>query len=97
VVFVDESGMNDKDFYPYADSAVDERYDEAHPGHYKKRISMLGGLCTQQFMAPFMFQGHCNTAVFEQYLEKILIPKLTKENIVVRITPLSINQKKLKT
>jgi transposase len=30
-----------------------------------------------------MFQGHCNTEVFEQYLEKILIPQLTTRNIVI--------------
>ena len=75
--------MNDNDFYPYAYSAIGKRYYEAHPGHYKKRISMIGGLCNHNFMAPFMFQGHCNTEVFEEYLEKILIPQLTKGMIVV--------------
>ena len=75
--------MNDNDFYPYAYSAIGKRYYEAHPGHYKKRISMIGGLCNHNFMAPFMFQGHCNTGVFEEYLEKILIPQLTKGMIVV--------------
>ena len=75
--------MKDNDFYPYAYSAIGKRYDEAHPGHYKKRISRIGGLCHQPFMAPFMFQGHCNTEVFEQYLENILIPQLTKGKIVV--------------
>ncbi len=75
--------MNDNDFYPYAYSTVGERYYEAHPGHYKKRISMIGGLYNQNFMVPFMFQGHCNTAVFEQYVEKILIPQLTKGRIIV--------------
>lgn len=83
MVFVDESGMNDNDFYPYAYSAIGERYYEAHPGHYKKRMSMIGALCNQDFMAPFMFQGHCNTEVFERYIEKILIPKLTKGKTVI--------------
>jgi len=65
IVYVDESGMNDNDFYPHAYSPVGVRHYEAHPGHYTKRISMIGGLCHQNFMAPFMFDGHCNTTVFE--------------------------------
>ena len=75
--------MNDNDFYPYAYSTIGERYYETQPGHYKKKISGIGGLCNQHFMGPFMFQGHCNTEVFEHYLEKILLPQLTKEKIVV--------------
>ena len=75
--------MNDNDFYPYAYSQVGQRYYEAHPGHYKKRISMIGALCTNQFQAPFMFAGHCNMRVFETYLEKILIPTLNPGKTVV--------------
>jgi transposase len=83
IVYVDESGMNDNDFYPHAYSAVGSRHYEAHPGHYTKRISMIGGLCKQNFMAPFIFEGHCNTAVFELYVEKVLAPALKKEMLVV--------------
>lgn len=32
---------------------------------------------------PFIFQGHCNTEVFEQYLEKILLPQLKKGEIMI--------------
>lgn len=46
-------------------------------------MSMIGALCNQDFMAPFMFQGHCNTEVFEGYIEKILTPQLTKEKTVI--------------
>lgn len=82
-MYVDESGMNDNDFYAYAYSAEGKRYYEAHPGHYKKRISMIGGLCRQQFQSAFMFEGHCNTAVFELYIEKVLVPDLAAGMIVV--------------
>jgi hypothetical protein len=75
--------MNDNDFCSYAYSAIGARHYEAHPGHYTKRISMIGGLCNNQFMAPFMFQGHCNTAVFELYIEKVLVPTLKSRMIVV--------------
>ena len=82
-MYVDESGMNDNDFYPYAYSAVGTWHYEAHPGHYTQRISMIAGLCNQDFIAPFMFKGHCNTAVFELYVEQILVPVLKKDMLVV--------------
>lgn len=75
--------MNDNDFCPYAYSAIGKRHYEAHPGHYTNRISMIGGLCNKNFMAPFMFQGHCNTTVFELYLEHVLVPKLEVGMVVV--------------
>lgn len=83
IVYVDESGMNDNDFYPHAYSAVGSRHYEAHPGHYTKRISMIGGLCNQNFMAPFIFEGHCNTQVFELYVEQVLVTVLKKDMLVV--------------
>lgn len=83
IVYVDESGMNDNDFYPHAYSAVGSRYYESRPGHYKRRISMIGGLCQQNFIAPFIFDGHCNTQVFELYVEQVLVPKLKKDMLVV--------------
>lgn len=68
--------MNDNDFYPYVYAAIGKRYYESHPGHYTKRISMIGGLREHQFCAPFMFEGHCNAKVFETYVERVLVPTL---------------------
>ena len=59
------------------------RHYEAHPGHYKKRISMIGAWCNKLFQAPFMFEGHCNTQVFELYIEKILVPTLTPGMVII--------------
>jgi transposase len=44
---------------------------------------MIGGLCNKKFMAPFMLEGHCNTIVFELYIEKILAPELQPGMVVV--------------
>ena len=44
---------------------------------------MIGGLCNQHFIAPFMFEGHCNTTVFELYVEQVLVPELRKDMVVV--------------
>lgn len=83
--------MNDNSFYPYAYSKIGTRHYESHPGHYSKRISMIGGLCAREFQAPFMFEGHCNTATFEVYIEKILTPTL-KPGITVVIDNASFHK-----
>jgi len=43
ILSVDESEMNNNGFHPYAYAPIRKRYYEAHPGHYTKRISMIGG------------------------------------------------------
>ena len=68
--------MNDNDFCPYAYSEIGKRHYESQPGHYKKRLSMIAGLCGDSLQAPFMFDGHCDTKVFELYLEKVLFKNL---------------------
>jgi transposase len=83
VVYVDESGMNDNDFYPYAYSAKDERYFSYEPSHYKKRLSMIAGLCDKAIQAAFILEGHCHTQAFELYVEKILCPTLRPGLVVV--------------
>lgn len=37
---------------------------------------MIGGWSNRQFRAPFIFEGHCNTQLFESYLIKLLLPTL---------------------
>ena len=75
--------MNDNEYYPYAYSKKGQRYYEAHPGHRSKRLSMIGAWCNRRFIAPFMFEGHCNTKLFEIYLAKILIPQLKPGSNVI--------------
>lgn len=75
--------MNDNDYCPYAYAKIGQRYYEAHPGHYTKRLSMIGAWCNKRFQAPFVFDGHCNTATFELYVEKILCPTLSQGMLVI--------------
>ena len=75
--------MNDNDYYPYAYAAMGSRYYEAHPGCRQKRISMIAGLCQSTLSAPFMFEGHCSTIVFELYVEKVLVPILSKGMTII--------------
>ena len=75
--------MFDNDFYPYAYTEVGKRYYEAHPRHYTKCISMIAGLNNKNILAPFTFDGHCNTKLFAEYIEQKLSPVLKKDMTII--------------
>ena len=52
-------------------------------GEHGCAIHRMPLLCNKKFMAPFMFEGHCNTIVFELYVEQVLVPKLKMGMVVV--------------
>lgn len=75
--------MNDNDFYPYAYGPISQRHYESHLGHYKKRLSTIAGLCKDKLQSSFIFDGHCNSKIFELYLEKVLLKDLKPGKILV--------------
>ncbi|MBL0941928.1 MAG: IS630 family transposase [Alphaproteobacteria bacterium] len=44
---------------------------------------LLGALIKGEFIAPFTFQGGCNSEVFNAWLEEVLLPILPKEATLV--------------
>lgn len=44
---------------------------------------MVAGLCDQRMMAPLMFEGNCDTELFEIYVEDVLIKELKIGQTVV--------------
>jgi transposase len=43
----------------------------------------MSGLCAGKLIAPLTFEGSCNRQVFEQWLEKMLIPNLQAGQTVI--------------
>jgi transposase len=44
---------------------------------------MIGGLMNQKFISPFIFQGGCNSEVFNIWIEKILLPEIPKGTTII--------------
>ena len=44
---------------------------------------MIAGLCQGNIIAPLIFNGPCNSAVFEAYIKTQLIKQLKRGQIVV--------------
>jgi transposase len=52
-------------------------------GSKRERASCISATCDGRDVAPLVFQGYCNTAVFENYVENILCPALQPGQVVV--------------
>ena len=74
LVYVDESGMDERDDYGYGWSPAGERLYGLKAGRRQGRVNMIAGYRAGQLIAPFTVEGACNRTVFEIWLETCLIP-----------------------
>jgi transposase len=49
----------------------------------KARYNIIAGLNSNRLIAPFLFEGHSNTAIYETYLERVLIPALKPGMVLI--------------
>lgn len=89
--------MDDTEDYAYGWCAQQERFHALKLGHRSCRISkelsgriilpekfrMIAGWCNRQVLAPMTFEGYCNTAVVEVWVEQVLVPALKPGQTVV--------------
>lgn len=83
LVYVDESGMDERDDYGYGYAPIGERFYALKSGRRQGRINMMAGYRGDQLIAPFTLEGACNRTVFELWLEQCLLPVLRPGDWVV--------------
>ena len=83
LVYVDESGMDERDNYGYGYSPVGERFYDLKSGRRQGRINMIAGYRDSQLIAPFTVEGACNRTVFDTWLETCLVPVLRPGDWVI--------------
>ena len=44
---------------------------------------MVAGWCNRKVLAPMTFEGHCDTWLFEAWVEQCLVPDLSAGQVVV--------------
>ena len=72
--FVDESGIDDTEDYPYGYNPRGQRFHALRRGSRTTRVSMIAALNKKELQAPMTFEGYCNTKVVEAWVEQELIP-----------------------
>jgi transposase len=82
-VYIDEAGVEDTLDYPYGWSPRGTRCPAEKFGHRTQRISMVAAWCCGNVLAPFTFQGYCDSMVVETWFEKFLLPVLRPGQVVI--------------
>jgi transposase len=82
LVFVDECGANTAMTRTYGRAPAGERVDATAPGHWES-ITLTSGMRLSGVMATLAFPGATNTAIFEDYVEKVLVPELKPGDVVI--------------
>jgi len=83
IVYLDESGIDNRIHGEYGRSPRGQKLFVEVPGSRKQRVSIIAASCQNQVLAPFIFEGSCNTAVFNAWVEKELAPELKEGQVVV--------------
>ena len=83
LVYLDESGAEDNIAFTHGYSLEGERCYGIKEFRHKIRVSKIAALRNGTLFAPFVFTGHCNSSVFETYLKNVLIPELSRGDVVV--------------
>lgn len=83
VVVVDESSTHLEMTSAYARAPRGERAYAQQRRNYGKNMTLLAGLRLEGMSAPMLIEGAVDTAVFETFVEQILLPTLQTGDIVV--------------
>lgn len=82
-MYVDESGLDERDAYGYGWCERGKRFEALKTGHRTGRVNMIAAYCQRQLSAAFTVDGACNRVVFETWLETCLLPTLQPGQVVI--------------
>ena len=83
LVFVDEMGANISLAPVYAWSRRGERAFVSVPRNWGKNVTLLASMSLEGMGPSLAVEGSTTTAVFEAYLERVLVPSLRPGQVVV--------------
>lgn len=83
LVYIDESGIEltickDRGWGKKSEKLVGKK-----SGKYYERTNIIGGYVNNKSIAPMIFNGSCNTKLFEAWVEQFLIKELKPGQVVI--------------
>ena len=83
IVWADESGIDEILYRSYARGPKKSRIYGEKTGKYVSRTSLIGAYNQHIMKAPFRFQGYTNTAIFNCWVKKCLLPELKPGQTII--------------
>ena len=77
LVYLDETGFDTSTQRSHGRMDIGKRLYGRRSGNRRPRTSLIGALVKGKLAAPLLFAGTTNTALFNQWLEEMLLPTLT--------------------
>ena len=83
MIYIDESGFDEKLRRDYARAPRGEQIVVDVKGKRAQRVNIIAGLFNHQLIAPFMFQGYTKATLFNKWLKELLLPCIPKKSIII--------------
>jgi transposase len=83
LVYIDESGIELTICKDRGWGAKSEKLVGKKSGKYYERTNIIAGLINNKSIAPMVFNGSCNTLLFETWVENCLIKELKPNQVVI--------------
>ena len=83
LVYIDESGIDMSICKDRGWGKRSEKLSGKKSGKYYQRTNIIAGYVNHQSIAPMVFNGSCNTKLFEAWVEKFLIRELKSGQVVI--------------
>ena len=83
IFYLDECGVEHRLHQEYGRAPRGERLYAEVAGSRRHRTSIISVSQNGRLVAPFVFEGSCNTEVVDTYFEKVLLPALPKGSVIV--------------
>ena len=82
-VYIDEAGIENSLNYAYGWAKKGKRCLADKLGHFTERISMIAAYCQHNVFAAMTFTGYCDSLLVETWVEKVLVPELKANQVVI--------------
>jgi len=83
IVYSDEAGIDDNEVPMRGWAPKGERCYAEKKGVRKTRYNITAALHNNSLFAPFLFEGYSNSAVYETYIEQVMVPSLKSGMVVI--------------
>jgi len=83
LVYIDESGIDLTICKDRGWGKKGEKLSCKKSGKYYERTNIIAGLVNNKSIAPMIFNGSCNTILFETWVEEVLIKELNPGQVVI--------------
>ena len=82
-VYLDECGFASSTARRYGYAPKGHRVDGLVSGHRRPRTSLLAARMDGQLEEPLLFEGTCDTVIFNTWLQRRLCPRLNAQHLVI--------------